>query len=140
MRHYRTAVVAVLTVLSLAFAGAVACSAAPSKFAAQKPCGDNLSDPRPELAIPEGMKLNVIVKLRIENDPIGNYLADRLQEINGYCPGEDGDRELPWQLYQEILAHLAAPSRLDDDYPQARWEREQFVIELKAIPLCRAGA
>lgn len=95
---------------------------------------------RPALALPAGMKLQVIVRLRIENDPIGNWLADRLQRTEGYCPGDNGDFRLPWQLYQELLAHLAAPSRTDDDYAQARWEREQFVIELKAIPLCRAGA
>lgn len=137
MRTYRTAVLAVLTVLSLAFAGAVSC-AAQAKESSSGRAGTYQQ--RPALALPAGMKTLVIVKLRIEGDPIGNWLADRLQRTEGYCPGDNGDFRLPWQLFQEILAHLSAPSRLDADYPQARWEREQFVIELKAIPLCRAGA
>lgn len=139
MRTYRTAVLAVVTVLSLAFSAAVACAAAPGKI---KPSGGgdaSIYETRPDLALPAGMKLTVVIKLRLEDDAIGNWLADQLQQTEGYCPGENGDFRLPWQLYQELLAHLAAPSRLDDDYPQARWDREQFVIDFKAIPLCDAG-
>jgi hypothetical protein len=95
---------------------------------------------RPALALPAGLKVQLIVRLRIEGDPIGNWLASRLAATSqGYC-GSNGAFRIPWQLYQELLAHVAAPSRTDDDYPQARWEREQQVIELKGIELCRSAA
>jgi hypothetical protein len=95
---------------------------------------------RPALALPAGLKVQLIVRLRIEGDPIGNWLASRLASTSqGYC-GSNGAFRIPWQLYQEVLAHVAAPSRTDDDYPQARWEREQQVIDLKGIELCRSAA
>lgn len=95
---------------------------------------------RPALALPAGLKVQLIVRLRVEGDPIGRWLASRLAATSqGYC-GSNGAFRIPWQLYQEVLAHVAAPSRTDADYPQARWEREQQVIELKGIELCRSAA
>lgn len=132
-----------MIVSGLVLAALVAPAWAPPLAAAEpRPdlAGAGAYQARPALALPAGLKVQLIVRLRVEGDPIGRWLASRLAATSqGYC-GSNGAFRVPWQLYQEVLAHVAAPSRTDADYPQARWEREQQVIELKGIELCRSAA